>query len=140
MIISSFIIQTNVITIVNYDRQTFIIQATGLYIILCNLQLPALLDFAGTNSRDKDYSFLQTFRCSASGQATGFIHKHQTRLERPARDKDSSFLQTFSCSASGQAPGFIHKQTRLEKPARDKNQLMTNSQLLCSWVPKCQMS
>jgi hypothetical protein len=29
MIVSSFIIQANVITIVNYDRQTFIIQATG---------------------------------------------------------------------------------------------------------------
>jgi hypothetical protein len=28
MIISSFIIQANVITIVNYDRQTFIVQAT----------------------------------------------------------------------------------------------------------------
>jgi hypothetical protein len=29
MIVSSFIIQANVITIVNYDRQTFIVQATG---------------------------------------------------------------------------------------------------------------
>jgi hypothetical protein len=29
MIISSFIIQANVITIVNYDRQTLIVQATG---------------------------------------------------------------------------------------------------------------
>ncbi len=29
MIVSSFIIQNNVITIVNYDRQTFIVQATG---------------------------------------------------------------------------------------------------------------
>ncbi len=28
MIVSSFIIQANVITIVNYDRQTFIVQAT----------------------------------------------------------------------------------------------------------------
>ncbi len=30
MIISSFIIQTNVITIVNYDRKTFIVQATDM--------------------------------------------------------------------------------------------------------------
>jgi hypothetical protein len=30
MIVSSFIIQANVIMIVNYDRQTFIVQATGL--------------------------------------------------------------------------------------------------------------
>jgi hypothetical protein len=30
MIVSSFIIQANVITIVNYNRQTFIVQATGL--------------------------------------------------------------------------------------------------------------
>ncbi len=29
MIISSFIIQANVITIVNYDHQTFIVPATG---------------------------------------------------------------------------------------------------------------
>jgi hypothetical protein len=29
MIISSFKIQADVITIVNYDRQTFIVQATG---------------------------------------------------------------------------------------------------------------
>jgi len=29
MIVSSFIIQANVITIVNYDRKTFIVQATG---------------------------------------------------------------------------------------------------------------
>ncbi len=29
MIISSFIIQANVITIVNYDRKTFIVQAIG---------------------------------------------------------------------------------------------------------------
>jgi hypothetical protein len=29
MIVSSFIIQANVITIVKYDRQTFIVQATG---------------------------------------------------------------------------------------------------------------
>jgi hypothetical protein len=30
-IVSSFIIQANVITIVNYDRQTFIVQATGFH-------------------------------------------------------------------------------------------------------------
>jgi hypothetical protein len=30
MIVSSFIIQANVITIVNYDRKTFIVQATDL--------------------------------------------------------------------------------------------------------------
>jgi len=29
MIVSSFIIQANVIMIVNYDRKTFIVQATG---------------------------------------------------------------------------------------------------------------
>jgi hypothetical protein len=29
MIVSSFIIQANVITIVTYDRKTFIVQATG---------------------------------------------------------------------------------------------------------------
>jgi hypothetical protein len=29
MIVSSFIIQANVITIVNYNRKTFIVQATG---------------------------------------------------------------------------------------------------------------
>jgi hypothetical protein len=29
MIVSCFIIQANVITIVNYDRKTFIVQATG---------------------------------------------------------------------------------------------------------------
>jgi hypothetical protein len=31
MIVSSFIIQANVITIVNYDRQTFIVQAYVTY-------------------------------------------------------------------------------------------------------------
>jgi hypothetical protein len=38
MIVSSFIIQANVITIVNYDRQTFIVQATGL-IYAANIRL-----------------------------------------------------------------------------------------------------
>ncbi len=33
MIISSFIIQANVIMIVNYYRKTFIVQATGLSVI-----------------------------------------------------------------------------------------------------------
>ncbi len=31
MIVSSFIIQANVITIINYDCQTFIVQATDLF-------------------------------------------------------------------------------------------------------------
>ncbi len=30
MIVSSFIIQANVITIINYDRHLFIVQATGI--------------------------------------------------------------------------------------------------------------
>jgi len=34
MIISSFIIQANVITIINYNRKTFIVQATGFSSIL----------------------------------------------------------------------------------------------------------
>ncbi len=37
MIISSFIIQANVIMIINYDRKTFIVQATGENVIR-NLQ------------------------------------------------------------------------------------------------------
>jgi hypothetical protein len=34
MIVSSFIIQANVIMIVNYDRKTFIVQATALFVSL----------------------------------------------------------------------------------------------------------
>jgi len=33
MIVSSFIIQANFITIVNYDRKTFIVQATDLWFL-----------------------------------------------------------------------------------------------------------
>jgi hypothetical protein len=42
MIVSSFIIQANVITIVNYDRQTFIVQATAYYGI-CALRIRNVL-------------------------------------------------------------------------------------------------
>jgi hypothetical protein len=34
MIVSSFIIQANVITIINYDRQTFIVQATDPFVVV----------------------------------------------------------------------------------------------------------
>ncbi len=33
--------------------------------------------------------------CSNLWLAPGLIHKHYTRLERPARDKHSSLVQTF---------------------------------------------
>jgi hypothetical protein len=36
MIISSFIIQANVITIVNYNHKTFIVQATGVVLTTLN--------------------------------------------------------------------------------------------------------
>jgi hypothetical protein len=38
MIVSSFIIQANVITIVNYDRQTFIVQATELCVTYAKIR------------------------------------------------------------------------------------------------------
>jgi hypothetical protein len=42
MIVSSFIIQANVIMIVNYDRQTFIVQATVFELLLILLYLKML--------------------------------------------------------------------------------------------------
>ncbi len=38
MIVSSFIIQANVITTVNYDRKTFIVQATGAYLFFLTMR------------------------------------------------------------------------------------------------------
>ncbi len=60
-IVSSFIIQAYVITIINYNRKTFIVQATGAYPKLeqmkdasleySNIRL-GLMGFSGTNSQD----------------------------------------------------------------------------------------
>jgi hypothetical protein len=43
MIVSSFIIQANVITIINYNRKTLIVQATGQNVII--LFCPVITDF-----------------------------------------------------------------------------------------------
>ncbi len=52
MIVSSFIIQANVITIVNYDRKTFIVQARG----------PSVMKQFSEQTYSAEWDFL-TFQC-----------------------------------------------------------------------------
>ncbi len=53
MIVSSFIIQANAITIVNYDRKTFIVQAMGwLLEVFAEYEKLTVLDFVLTTLKN----------------------------------------------------------------------------------------